>query len=73
MVDRGGLENRCGLLGHRGFESLSLRKKKNAVHIDSQTAFLIYYNSFYKSSCFVTTIPSRMISKAIVWLQRPRL
>lgn len=28
VVERGGLENRCGLLGHRGFESLSLRKKR---------------------------------------------
>ena len=26
MVERGGLENRCAPWGHRGFESLSLRK-----------------------------------------------
>ncbi len=28
MVERGGLENRCGPLGHRGFESHPLRLKK---------------------------------------------
>ena len=28
MVDRGGLENRCGPLDHRGFESHPLRKKR---------------------------------------------
>ncbi len=27
VVERGGLENRCALHGHRGFESLSLRKR----------------------------------------------
>ena len=34
VVERGGLENRCGQFDHRGFESLSLRKK-NAVCSDS--------------------------------------
>ena len=28
MVERGGLENRCAPWGHRGFESLSLRKRQ---------------------------------------------
>jgi hypothetical protein len=28
VVDRGGLENRCGPLDHRGFESHPLRKKR---------------------------------------------
>ena len=46
---------------------------KNAVRMNFRTAFLFDINPIYKSSCFVTTIPSRMISKAIVWLQRPRL
>ncbi len=27
MDERGGLENRCGLCGHRGFESHPLRQK----------------------------------------------
>ncbi len=30
MDERGGLENRCGLCGHRGFESHPLRQKLRA-------------------------------------------
>ncbi len=32
VVERGGLENRCAPSGHRGFESLSLRKTINNPH-----------------------------------------
>ncbi len=72
MVERGGLENRCGLLGHRGFESLSLRNKKKLFDNDCKQLFF-GYGSVYKSSCFTMIIPSRIISNAMVWLQRPRL
>ena len=35
MVERGGLENRCGPLGHRGFESHPLRQKRASYVADA--------------------------------------
>ena len=44
MVDRGGLENRCGPLDHRGFESHPLRKKRHLAFFwflsEPQVAFI---------------------------------
>ena len=39
MVDRGALEKRCGLIGHRGFESHPLRLNKGDIYVDVSFLF----------------------------------
>ena len=63
MADWGGLENRCGLMGHRGFEShplrsTSLRDKKNLT-ISICQVFLLHVTKLYQEGL----TPSLLIRK----------
>ena len=42
MAERGGLENRCGPMDHRGFESLPLRQIKTLFGLDYPSKVFCY-------------------------------
>ena len=75
MVERGGLENRCASLAHRGFESLPLRLRlrwqarargANPVHRVRTGALLREYRGVYRVGHRAPSVEARYLAAVLV-------